>query len=229
MQGLLDPNGNYPTFDLFPGGIGSSVNGYGAPYTATFLLQYKHNKLAITPAVQLFAGQRYGAPLTSFGVTPDACTAALGPVAGDSRYPYGAPGGSSFDYSSCGTLVGGIPDPYTKKFDTIGAFVQPTQLQLHLQVAYDITPRVSLVVNLANILNECFGGSKAGFTVPGACYYSVVASGGGGDIGNLYNPGNAIQPYVNTPYEPFVGSASSGSTGALKVPFSVYVSARVKL
>ncbi len=229
VQGLLDPNGSYPTFDTFPGAIGSSVNGYGAPYTATFLLQYKRHKLAITPAVQLFAGQRYGAPATTYGIAPDTCTAGLGGVAGDPRYPYGAPGGSSFNYSSCGQLPAGIPDPYTGKFDTIGAFAQPTQLTLHTQISYDITPRVSLVVNLANIYNTCFGGSKTGFTVPGSCYYGVVADGFSGDVGNLYNPGSAIQPYVNTPYEPFVGSSSSGSTGLFKLPFSVYVSARVKL
>ena len=229
VQALLDPNGNYPTFDYFPGGIGGAVDGYGAPYTATFLLQYKHDRLAITPALQLFAGQRYGSPATTLGVQPDTCTGIVGPAAGDSRYNYGAGGGAGFDYTTCGTLTGGIPDPYTRKFDAIGAFSQPTQLQLHMQISYDVSKRVSLVVNLANIFNTCFGGSKTGFTVNGACYYGLVTNGTTGDVGNLYNPGSAIQPYVNTPYEPFVGQASSDRSGLLKVPFGVFVSARVKL
>jgi hypothetical protein len=75
------------------------------------------------------------------------------------------------------------------------------------------------VVNLANLVNECFGGSRTGFTVAGACSYGVVGAGTSGDIGNLYNPGQAIQPYVNTPYEPFFANS----------PFGVFVSARVKI
>lgn len=222
VQGLLDPNGDYPTFDLFPAGIGTAVTGYGAPYTATLLLQYKHDRLSITPAVQFFGGQRYGAPASTFGVAPDTCGALTGAVAGDPRYPYGAPGGSGFDYASCtGQPSGGIPDPYTGKFDTIGAFSQPNNLELHLQLAYDVTKRVSLVVNLANLVNTCFGGTKTGFTVKGACNYGLVGDGiaGGGDVGNTYNPGSPVQPYVNTPYQPFFSTS----------PFGVFVSARVKL
>jgi hypothetical protein len=55
--------------------------------------------------------------------------------------------------------------------------------------------------------------------VKGACTYGVVAAGAGGDVGNTYNPGSAIQPYVNTPYDPFFSTN----------PFAFYVSARVKL
>jgi hypothetical protein len=224
VQGLLDPNGNYAPYDVVPAGIGSSVVAFGAPYTATLLLQYKHDKLAVTPAVQFFAGQRYGAPASTLGVAPDTCTGIVGSAAGDPRYNYGAVGGSGFDYSKCGTLTGGIPDPYTGKFDNIGAFVQPSQLQLHLQIAYDVTPRVSLVVNFANLVNTCFGGSKTGFTVPGTCSYNIVGNGATGDVGNLYNPGSAIQPYVNTPYAPTFGFGPFS-----KAPFGVFVSARVKL
>jgi hypothetical protein len=220
-QGLLDPNGNYASFDTITSGIGSSVAAYGAPYTATLLVQYKHDKFAITPALQFFAGQRYGAPSSTLGIAPDTCApgAALGPTAGDPRYSYGSAGGSSFNYADCGQITGGIPDPYTGKFDNIGQFVSPSNLLLHVQLSYDITPRVSLVVNVVNILNECFGGSKTGFTVPGACGYGIVGAGTSGDIGNLYNPGQAIQPYVNTPYDPTFAS----------IPFGVFVSARVKI
>jgi hypothetical protein len=219
VQALLDPNGDYPTYDTFPAGIGTSVSGYGAPYTATLLLQYKRDRFAFTPALQFFAGQRYGSPPSTLGIAPDTCSATLGATAGDPRYNYGAVGGSSFDYTTCGQLPGGIPDPYTNKFDTIGAFAAPNELQFHVQMTYDVSSRVSLVVNLTNIVNECFGGTKTGFTVKGACSYGVVAAGATGDAGNTYNPGTPIQPYVNTPYEPTFSLA----------PFGVYVSARIKI
>jgi hypothetical protein len=228
VQGLLDPNGNYPTFDIFPGGIGSYYQGYGQPYTATAILQYKHDKLALTPAVQFFAGQRYGAPLTTEGIAPDTCTTGLGTAAGDPRYPYGSVGGAGYNYASCTNLAGGIPDPYTGKFDTIGAFSEPSQLLLHLQISYDITPRVSLVANLANIVSTCFGGTKTAFTVKGACDYSVVANGATGAVGNTYNPGTVVQPYVLSPYLP-VWTDINGSSSTTVNPFNAYVSLRIKL
>jgi hypothetical protein len=231
VQALLDPNGNYPTFDTFPAGVGSAVAGYGAPYTATLLLQYKHRKLAVTPAVQMFAGQRYGAPATTLGVAPDSCTGISGPASGDPRYPYGAAGGSGFNYADCtailgfattaaGTPTGGIPDAFTGKFDTIGAFAAPGQLLLHLQLSYDVTPRVSIVANLANIINRCFGGTKTAFAISGACSYQVIAGGTTGAVGNTYNPGSPVQPYAATPYSPSWTNIS---------PFGIYVSARVKI
>jgi hypothetical protein len=231
VQALLDPNGNYPTFDVFPAGVGSAVSGYGAPYTATLLLQYKHRKLAVTPAVQMFAGQRYGAPATTLGVAPDSCSATLGPAASDPRYSYGAVGGSGYNYADCtailgfattasGAPTGGIPDQFTGKFDTIGAFAAPAQLLVHLQVSYDVTPRVSIVANLANIVNRCFGGSKTGFTVSGACSYTVLANGASGAVGNAYNPGSAVQAYTQLPYSPSWTDIN---------PFGVFVSARMKL
>ncbi len=220
VQGLMDVNGNYPTYDIFPAGIGSSVAGYGAPYVGTLVLQYKHDKLAITPALQFFAGQRYGAPESTLGIDPATCTAALGTAAtGDPRYNYGAAGGSGFDYASCGTLTGGIPDVYTGKFDTLGAFIAPSQLQLHLQVSYDVSSKVQLQATFANLVNTCFGGTKTGFTQTGACAYGVLAGGTTGAVGNTYNPGNAIQPYVQAPYDPAYATA----------PLSIYLQAKIKL
>ena len=84
---------------------------------------------------------------------------------------------------------------------------------------YDIDKHVSLVATFANLFAECFGGSKTGFTVSGACGYGVVGAGTGGDIGNAYNPGAAIAPAVDSPYEPFFGN----------FPFEVYVSAQLHI
>jgi len=219
VQGLFDVNGNYPTFDIFPAGIGTSVNTYGAPYFATLVLQYKHDKLAVTPAFQFFAGQRYGAPLTTYGVAPDQCAAVFGGSPNGPRYPYGAAGGTPFDASACSDLAGGIPDPYTKQFDSLGAFIAPSQFQMHLQLSYQVSAKTTLIANFTNIVNSCFGGTKTGFTLSSACGYGVVGGGTAGDVGNAYNPGAHIQPYLNTPYEP---------TFQL-YPFNFFVSAQFKV
>ena len=101
VQNLLSETANYATFDLLPAGIGSAVDGYGAPYTASLVLNERVNKLAVAPIVQFFGGQRYGAPLTTEGyrartLCNAACCATLpGSPTGDPRYKYGATGGSA--------------------------------------------------------------------------------------------------------------------------------------
>jgi len=220
IQGLFDPNANQYTYDIFPAGIGSSVSGYGAPYFATLVAQYKHGPLSIIPNVQFAAGSRYGAPGSTFGVAPDTCGGTVAAsAAGDPRYKYGSPGGGAFDALSCGTLTGGIPDRYTGKFDSIGQFAAPSTLQFGTQMQYDFSKKFSLVANFANIVNTCFGGTKTGFTHPGACGYGVIGAGTGADVGNTYNPGAAIQPYINSPYLPFFAG----------YPFSVTVSAKLHI
>ena len=46
-QGLLSTSGNYATFDILPSGIGSAVDGYGAPYTATLVINDDNGATAI--------------------------------------------------------------------------------------------------------------------------------------------------------------------------------------
>ncbi|MEO7038763.1 MAG: hypothetical protein ABI186_01910, partial [Candidatus Elarobacter sp.] len=158
------------------------------------------------------------APLTTPGVDPATCAGLGTSPTGDPRYPYGAPGGPAYDSTTCGTL-NAVPDPFTHQFDSIGAFRAPSQLLLHAQVSYDINKHVSLVANFANIINRCFGGTKVGFSVSGACNYSIISPSGLAPVGNVYNPGFAIQPYLATPYQAqFAGN-----------PFNMYVEARIKL
>jgi len=218
VQNVLNPSADYPTFDTFPGGIGSAYQGYGAPYVLGAIVQWKHGPLAITPAVQFVAGQRYGAPLTTPGVAPDTCTGVFGAVAGDPRYKYGAPGGGSYDSTTCGATVD-IPDMFTNQFDSIGAFRAPSQLLLHTQISYDVNKRITIVANFANIINRCFGGTAAGFTVSGACSYNIISPSGLPPVGNVYNPGFTVQPYLSTPYSPFFSD----------FPFNMFVEARIKL
>jgi hypothetical protein len=221
-QPLMDPNGNYATYDIFPGGIGTGgYFSYGAPYVATWIVQYKHGPLAITPALQFIAGTRYGVPESTPGIDPTSCTGVLpSATAGDPRYPYGGAGGSPYNATTCGSILP-IPDPYTGKFDNIGAFVNPSQLLLHTQISWDINKRVTLVGNFANIINRCFGGTKVGFAVSHACGYGAlpIESGGNVPIGNQYNPGFALQPASALPYYPTFPT----------YPFNMYFEARIKV
>ncbi len=221
-QPLMDPNGRYATYDTFPGAIGGGgYNQYGAPYVSTLLLQYKHGPLAITPALQFSGGQKYGVPLSTPGVDPSAGCPGLftATTVGDPRYPYGAVGGAPYD-AACGFAIA-IPNPYTGRFDNVGAFTAPNSLLLHTQVTYDINKRVTLVGNFANIVNRCWGGTHTGFTVNHACNYTATAGAGGGIIpaGNVYNPGDQVQPFLATPYNPLFPG----------FPFNMYFEARIKL
>ncbi|MBV9102358.1 MAG: hypothetical protein JO060_02145, partial [Candidatus Eremiobacteraeota bacterium] len=194
--------------------------------------QYKKDKFAITPSLQFSAGERYGAPETTFGVAPEFCSAlGHGAVAKDARYPYGAPGGAPYNAGFCpGTVTSSglqpstantivIPDPYTKTFDSIGAFVAPSTLAMHLQLTYQASRSTTLIANLTNLVNYCFGGTKNGFTISGACGYTVIGGGTGGDVGNVYNPGAVLQPYVSVPYAPIFA----------QYPFGFFLSARVRI
>ncbi len=228
LQALIDPSANFPTYSTFPGGVGGGGYGtYGAPYVATFLMQYKHGPLAITPALQFSAGQHYGVPESTPGIVPNTCTAVLtSPVASDPRYNYGAVGGNPYDATKCATSTAtqsifAIPNTYTGQFDPIGSFVRPSSLQLHLQASYDVSKTLSLVGNFANIINTCFGGSKEPWNVSGACSYGNLVGAGTGPLpfGNVYNPGWSMQPFMTTPYDP----------GFAGFPFQFYLEARLKL
>jgi hypothetical protein len=211
------------------------VNAYNYPYVATLIVGYRHNKLAVTPSLQYVAGNRYGAPITTPGIDPAAgCGKPLtSPIAGDPRYPYGADGGHPFnaDNASCAATLS-IPDPYTGQFDGIGAFREPAQLLGHLQVAYDLSPRITAVVTLANLLQTCFGGQHTAFTYywsNSTCLYTNLIGGPyTPPVGNAYNPGANVQTFLRYPYEPYFGTYND-QTSSLNTPFNAYVSLRVKL
>lgn len=231
VQGLLNPNADYATYDIFPGGIGGSANAFSIPYAATLVLNYKHDKFAITPSLQFLAGNRYGSPETTPGIDPAAgCLALAGSSATDPRYPYGSPGGAPYDATSCtGTVV--IPNPYTKGFDQPGAFVQPNVLMMNMQISYDVSPKLTLVGTFANLLNRCWGGTKAAWTVNDSniCSYGIVNSAGSiPPVGNVYNPGAIIQPLVRYPYGRYLGPVNVDGFST-KMPFNFYLEARLKL
>jgi hypothetical protein len=232
-QPLMNPSASYLPYSVLPGGIGSGVNAYTFPYVATLLLQYKHGPFAILPSLQFVAGNRYGAPETTPGIDPasSSCTGLATGPSHDPRYPYGAPGGTAFDASTCAGSTITIPDPYTGQFDSLGAFREPAQLLGNLQISYVINPRVTATVTAANLLSTCFGGQQTGFTYfwsRNVCSYSNVEGGYVNPVGNAYNPGDNVQTVLRYPYAPSFGTYNDLTSSTLS-PFNVYFDLKVTL
>ncbi len=175
-QPLLNRTGFYSTYpnappsDAYPAAAGESVITATAPNVFTGFVQYKHGRLAIAPNFILQqggAGGTYGTPLSVIGTDPRTCASNQGTP--NNGFPVIAGSGTAGQYSndySCGASLGtpngylAIPDPYTGKFDAEGAFTQPWQFNLGAQVRYDFSSHVTGTLNIANLYNRCFGGSK---------------------------------------------------------------------
>jgi hypothetical protein len=210
---LINTNSSFATYDILPGTPGDNGNAYGAPYVTTLLAQYKHNRFSITPALQLVQGQKYGTPETTYGVAPDLCT---GVIPGTSRYDIATCGGTGGFFGNVPGYAFVVPDQQTGNFDSLGAFTEPSLLLLHVQASYDVNKRITLVGTFANLYHACFGGSKVPWSVGGACAYGPNNF---FPIGNNYNPGNTIQPFLANTYSPEFNT----------LPFNAYVEARIKI
>lgn len=226
-QPLLDTNGSYTPYDIVPAGVQLSSQGYVIPNFAALIVQWKHDKWSVVPSMQFHTGAPYGAPETNYGFDPTTCGQLVGGnIATDPRYPAGS-AGTPADAQTCtgGGLV--IPDTYTGKFDNIGAFIEPSQFQLHMQIAYEATPRVAYQLNLANIVNTCFGGSKEPWTTNNnhICGYGVIA-GNYPPVGNFYNPGTPISANVKYPY---FGYSSTNGLEGFTTPFNASFNVQIKL
>jgi len=228
--GLLDPNASYTPFNTSLGtGFGGGATSYVVPHVASLILQYKKGPLTISPSLQFQGGSRYGSPLTVQGISPDTCAALPGSgpsVAGDPRYTNGSPGpGQPYDASSCLGVVP-IPNPQTKHFDGIGEFVQPNLIATNLSVNYDFNKKVGLNLIAANIFNRCFGGSNVPWEVSNiSCAYSNS----GNYVGNVYNPGDAIQANVAQSYTPVLGGALQSVSAGSPLPFELFVNLNVHM
>lgn len=198
LQALLDPNGSYPTYDIVPTGTQLSSASYGVPNNATLALTYRHDALRITPLVQYISGSRYGAPQQQIGINPATCAPLMGSLAGDPRYPFGG-SGLPYDATTCAlTMV--IPDQFSGVFDAPGAFVEPSYVGVHAQIAYDVSSRTAIQLTAANLFSSCFGGSREPWVLGvHQCGYDVIP-GHLPPVGNIYNPGDTIQRIVQYPY-----------------------------
>jgi hypothetical protein len=228
IQSLVSATQAFATYDTFPTNqIGLVSQGFNSPYVGSMVLNYKKDKLAITPSFQFQAGGKYGVPIAEAGIDPASGCGA--PLVGD-RY----------NATTCpGTID--IPDPYTGIFDGIGAFTQPNEFMFNLQASYNVSPRVQLVGVAANIVNYCWGGTKEPWTFNDGniCAYSnvlgtvypVAPYGTPGAIVNPPSyPGSIVQPFRKYPYEPSFGPALvSAENQSTKMPLQLYLTANIKI
>jgi hypothetical protein len=233
IQSIINVHSQFATYDLFPGSTAfpGAYGAYNAPYVATMVVNYKHNKYAITPSVQFQGGERYGYPLSSVGIDPASggCT----PLNGIS---------GRYNATSCSSVVN-IPDPYTGGFDTLGAFVQPSEITFNIQASYDVSPQISLVGVAANIVNYCWGGSKEPWTFNDGniCQYATPIIGGVFDPVAPYttpgstanppgHPGSIVQSGLKYPYGPNPGPfLASAENQSFKLPLQFYLTANLKI
>jgi len=241
VQALLDPNGYYPTYpNNPPGDTGTGVTTALGPLQISGFLSWKRNKLTVTPNFVLSEGNKYGSPTSIIGIDPRNCGGNEGSTA-VSLAPIGAAFAGNCDYQTAGfspyspngNLA--IPNPYTGRFDTMGQYRNPWQLNIGAQFKYEVSPRVSATLLLANIYNRCFGGQSTAWqqaftpnnyvcgyndntgsfigTVPGSGFFY---NGSGGDSAN----GTAGYPKAfNYPYAPLSGA----------LPFQAYFLVNFKL
>jgi hypothetical protein len=230
-EALLNPQGWYAPGLDFP---------YLSPNTLALVLNYRHNKLAISPALSLLEGATYGTPADVQGIDPRACTA--------NQLSRGIKSGNplSADYTSCsfaltsdgsspGTLY--IPNPQTGTFDTFGQFRQPWQFNLGVQMSYDFTPRISGKFIVTNLLNRCFGGSSEPWSQaypPNSviCGYTSSTFYNGGHFYNGTSPsdvkanGVPENPYFAQSFVPAYGDVNSFN---YPLALNLYFSLQVKL
>ena len=233
-QPLLDRNASY---DVYPNEFpyqpaGGETTSFG-PNTFSAFLNYKHDRLTITPTFQLAQGNSYGSPVDVIGLDPRTC----GNNQSSSTNPaIVAAGGNpnNADFTSCNPSVAtgngylAIPNPQTGSFATLGQYREPWQFNMNAQVGYDLSQKAHATLILSNLINRCFGGSSAPWTnlyKPGntVCGYNTN---GGIFQSNFYNgsgPTNAVNgtlyPVQRQPY---------GPTGGL-LPFNAYFNIQVKI
>jgi hypothetical protein len=232
-QPLLDRLGWYP--------VGLDY-AYLSPNTVSAVVNYKHNKFAITPALTFNEGQPYGNPASILGLDPRSCTRNSRKIL---KSPIHKTNPHQADYTTCGlafTQNGTdagllfIPDPATGSFDSFGAFRQPNQINLSLNMSYQITPRVKITAVLANLFNACFGGTAEPWTAqypPNSYSCGYIAN--SYYISNFYNgtsPNDrgannaALNPAFKQEYIPAYADAN---TYVLPGPFNGFIEASIRL
>jgi hypothetical protein len=213
LQPLFDTGAWYTPYDVIPSPF-NAANGYEVPDVASLILNYRHGKFAVTPSLHYVDGSNYGSPLVWPGYVPQSCSAQ------PTKTPL-TPG------KSCsGGAIGAIflPDPYSSRFDNLGAFIQPAQLTLNMQMSYELSPRLTLTVQAVNLYDQCF---QRGYAWDNSvtCVYSTLPS-------NILAPaGNFIKNpplQLRYPYGTFFNVTEVGISSVMQ-PFGFFADLSLKL
>ena len=244
-QPLLDRNGWYVTYPNAPPEDAPAYVGDSAisPHFFTGWLNYKHGKFAIAPNFTLSSGQYYGEPTAMYGLDPRTCADnQAGANGGPQMVAPGSQYGQYANYYSCSQSLAtssgylAIPNPYTGAFDNVGQYMNPWQLNIGAMVRYEISPKITATLNLANIAGRCFGGtstpwSKAFPANKYVCGYAdnMAYNWAGKDPGAGFffggsptDPANGTQPFSKALLYPYGTLWNS-------LPFQAYLDVQIKL
>ncbi|HLI97240.1 MAG TPA: TonB-dependent receptor [Candidatus Baltobacteraceae bacterium] len=213
-QPLFDRNAWYPTYDVIPGPFAAS-NGYAVPHVATLLLNYRHDRFAVTESTSFTSGAEYGSPTQWPGYDPTTCGSALN-------------GTANADPATCTGQIF-IPDKYTGKFDTLGAFQEPWRVSVSLGFSYDVSPRITAKLDLVNLLDYC-GQRGYAWDNSNVCVYGSLPSGILAPAGNFYPNSNLATPppQLQYPYSFWFNGNNTGFLG-VRVPMQATFSVDFKL
>ena len=254
-QGELDPNGWYnPYTTAIAPNLNGLVASYISPIVSSLILNYRHNKLAITPSLQLQAGGFYGSPLDVNGYDPRTClyNSARSNVNGQLGGPtitQVSPKTNPLQCNYLSTFAPGlgqfsylyIPNPQTGVFSAMGSYQNPSLITGNLQITYEVSPKLTVQLTGANLFHTCFGGSSEPWTAayspgPNNCGYTPA----GGVLNstlypaNFYN-GTGINDFAaNRQHTAFTQSylpstLNNGAIGSSIAPFNVFLTAQLKI
>ena len=244
-QGLLDPNGWYnPYTTAIAPNLSGANSTYISPYVASLILNWRHDKLAITPSFNFQSGGYYGSPLDTEGLDPRTCvqnSAAAGitkvsPHTNPLQCNYlsaTAPGLGPFSFLY-------VPNPQVGSF-LFTNFQNPNSIFGNLQITYDVSPKIRLSVLGVALFHSCFGGTSAPWTTanpPSNVVCGYLPAGGSLNStlypSNFYN-GTGINDFAaNKARTPWTSSYlpntfGTGSIGGGVPPINVYFNATVKI
>lgn len=213
LDGWYPTYANYFPYGLFSGDQQTSL----IPNSFAGFLAYRHGNLQAAVNMVLAEGTAYGNPVDIAGIDPRYCYANQGST--------GVVAGSQYaDYQTCTTRVV-IPNPTTGQFDSIAQYRNPWQLNIGGHISYDISPRMNVRLDVANLVNRCFGGTST----PWSNAYkpnNVVCGYGENQSYLAYTPGAAYNlpgaGYYEgkNPQDPLNGTA--GYPGLFNYPYTPY-------
>lgn len=239
-QGQLNENGWYNSFaDQVAPGENNSLGSYISPYVSALIVNWKHNKLAVTPSFNFQTGGFYGSPVDVEGLDPRACvlnSRSTGVTKASPKtnplqcnYLYETvPGVGQFAYLY-------IPNPQTGSF-LFDNYEQPSSLVGNLQVSYDFSPRVRLVALGTTLFHACFGGTPAPWTAAYPPGYVICGYSPAGALypSNYYNGTSIFDYKANGARTPFTQSyrpstTNNGAIGTAVQPINVYFNVQIRI
>lgn len=212
-QNIFSDTAWYPTYDVIPGPA-AAANGYGVPYVIAMILNYRHQRFAVTNSWNFSSGAEYGSPTQWPGYFPDSCYAPSASWMG--AHGKGADPANCDDFGAS-VLPLFIPDKFTGGYDNLGAFKEPWQLQMGLAFSYDVSPRVTARLNFTNLLDVC-GQRGYQWDNPSVCVYGSLPTNFLYPGGNFYPNSVASRPppQLQYPYSFWFNGNNTGFLGVVQ-------------